>query len=92
MGLVISFIITLIRIYVFIIVANVILSWMVYISHNINIRRIYWMTNRFVEPAIAPFRQMLYPWTRQIGLDFSPFLLIIVLEIAIWFLRRLLYY
>ncbi|MBM3239181.1 YggT family protein [Candidatus Poribacteria bacterium] len=92
MELLISFIITLIQIYVYIIVANVFLSWVVFISHNINIRKIYWMTNRFVEPVVAPFRRMLYPWTRQIGLDFSPFLLIIVLEIAIWFLRRMLYY
>lgn len=92
MSLIIPFIITLIRIYVFVIIANVILSWVVFMSHNINVRKIYWMTNRLVEPAIAPFRRMLYPWTRQIGLDFSPFLLIIVLEIAIWFLRRTLYF
>ncbi|MBC8234455.1 YggT family protein [bacterium] len=87
MTLIISFIITLIRIYVFIIVANVVLSWVVFISRNLNIRKIYWMTNRLIEPSVAPFRRMLYPWTRQIGLDFSPFLLIIILQIVIWFLR-----
>jgi uncharacterized protein YggT (Ycf19 family) len=92
MELIISVLIKLIQIYMFIVVANVILSWIVFISHNINIRKIYWMTNRLVEPAIAPFRRMLYPWTRQIGLDFSPFILIIVLEIVVWFLRRTLFY
>lgn len=91
MGLIISFLIQVIRIYMFIVVANVILSWVVVVSRNINIRKIYWMTNRLVEPATAPFRRMLYPWTRQIGLDFSPFLLIIILEIAAWFLRRMLF-
>jgi len=86
MALIISFLIQLIQIYVFIIVANVVLSWVVVISRNMNVRKIYWMTNRLVEPAIAPFRRMLYPLTRQIGLDFSPFLLIIILEIVIRFL------
>ena len=92
MGLIISFFIQVIHIYMFIVVANVILSWVVVVSRNINIRKIYWMTNRLVEPAIAPFRRMLYPLTRQIGLDFSPFLLIIILEIVIRFLRRVLYF
>jgi uncharacterized protein YggT (Ycf19 family) len=89
MQIIINFIIVLIRIYILILVANVILSWVVAMSRNINIRKIYWMTNRFVEPALAPFRRMLYPWTRQIGLDFSPFLLIIILETVRWFLMGL---
>ena len=92
MDIIITFIIYLIRIYVFILVANVILSWVAMISQNMNVRKIYWATNRLVEPALAPFRRMLYPWTRQIGLDFSPFLLIIILEIVSRFLRRMLFF
>ena len=83
MNLIIPLLIKLIRLYIFIIFANVILSWAVAMSRNINIRKIYWMTGRLTEPVLAPFRRMLYRWTRQIGLDFSPFIVILILQIIV---------
>ena len=71
----------LIEIYTFIIVANAILSWFVYGTKNSVIRRIYWMTSRVVDPALAPIRRALGPMSRNLGIDISPFVLILLLII-----------
>jgi len=89
----IGFIRILIDLYMFVIFINVILSWiMLLMSRNLysrNVsqymhiaRQIYHVTHTLTEPILAPIRRMLYPLTRQIGgLDFSPFVLIILLSI-----------
>lgn len=93
----IGFLQILIQIYMWVIIINVILSWVLLMSRNIysrnvsqymNIaRRIYHFTNTLTEPVLAPIRRMLYPVTRQIGgLDFSPLVLILLLM----FLSRIL--
>ena len=86
----IGFLQILIQIYMWVIIINVILSWVLLMSRNIysrNVsqymdiaRRIYHFTHILTEPVLAPIRRMLYPVTRQIGgLDFSPFVLILLL-------------
>ena len=80
----------LVQVYTWVILINVILSWVLLMSRNVysrNVsqymhiaRRIYHFTNMLTEPVLAPIRRMLYPITRQIGgLDFSPFALIMLL-------------
>lgn len=69
----------LIEIYMFIIIANAILSWFVYGTQNSTIRQIYWMTSRAVDPALSPIRKALGPMSRNLGIDISPFVLILLL-------------
>lgn len=71
----------LIEIYMFIIIANAILSWFVFGTQNSAIRQIYWMTSRIVEPALGPIRRAIGPMSRNLGIDISPFILIILLMI-----------
>ena len=72
----------LIEIYMFIIIANAILSWFVHGTQNSTIRQIYWMTSRVVDPALSPIRRALGPMTRNLGIDISPFVLILLLMIV----------
>ena len=72
----------LIEIYMFIIIANAILSWFVYGTQNSTIRQIYWMTSRVVDPALSPIRKALGPMSRNLGIDISPFVLILLLMIV----------
>jgi YggT family protein len=68
--------------YTLIVIVNVILSWVVHSTQNMVIRRIYWTTGQFVEPALAPIRQLLSPLTRNLGgIDISPIILIIFLRL-----------
>jgi YggT family protein len=71
----------LIRFYTLIVLVNVILSWVVHSTQNMVVRRIYWTTSQFVDPALAPIRQLLSPLTRNLGgIDISPIILIIFLQ------------
>lgn len=71
----------LIEIYMFVIIANAILSWFAYGTQNSTIRQIYWWTSRLVDPALTPIRRALGPMTRNLGIDISPFILIFLLMI-----------
>ena len=71
----------LIEIYMFVIIANAILSWFVYGTQNSTIKQIYWWTSRLVDPALTPIRRALGPMTRNLGIDISPFILIFLLMI-----------
>ena len=71
----------LIEIYMFVIIANAILSWFVYGTQNSTVRQIYWWTSRLVDPALTPIRRALGPMTRNLGIDISPFILIFLLMI-----------
>ena len=75
-----------IGIYSIIVFANVILSWVVNLSGNMAVRQIYWLTNRLVDPALDPIRRVLRPMTGGLGIDISPLILLIFLQI----LRRML--
>jgi len=79
----------LIRVYTLIIIGNAVLSWIVPNTYNQTIRQIYWTTNQLVAPALEPIRRLLYPWTRNIGIDFSPLVLIILLQILGSILNRI---
>jgi len=76
-----SIIAEVIRFYTLIVVANAILSWFIHSQKNIAVRRIYWITNQLVDPVLSPIRQVLSPMTRNFGIDISPFILIMFLQI-----------
>ena len=76
-----------IGIYSIIVFANIILSWIVNFSGNMTVRQLYWLTNRFVDPALDPIRRVLRPMTGGLGIDFSPLILLIFLRILQSMLR-----
>ena len=76
-----------IGIYSIIVFANVILSWIVNLSGNTTVRQLYWLTNRFVDPALDPIRRVLRPMTGGLGIDISPLILLIFLQILQSMLR-----
>jgi len=86
MEVLIPLMIEVIGIYSIIVFANVILSWVVNLSGNTAVRQIYWLTNRLVDPALDPIRRVLRPMTGGLGIDISPLILLIFLQI----LRRML--
>ena len=71
----------LIEIYTLIVFANAVLSWFVFGTKNAVIRQIYWWTGRIVDPVLSPIRNLLEPVSRSFGIDISPFILIILLQI-----------
>lgn len=81
MEVLIPLFIELLGIYSIIVFANVILSWVVNLSGNTTVRQIYWLTNRFVDPALDPIRRVLRPMTGGLGIDISPLILLIFLRI-----------
>ena len=81
------FIAQLLEIYTLIVFANALLSWFVSGTQNSVIRQIYWFTGRIVDPVLNPIRNALTPVSRNFGIDISPFILIILLQI----LARMLY-
>lgn len=78
-----------VRCYQLIVVVYVILSWFVYGTQNIIVRRIYWTMGQLVDPALAPIRQLLSPLMRGRsglgGIDISP----IILLVFLWFLETM---
>lgn len=75
------FIAQLLEIYTILVFANAVLSWFVFGTQNSVIRQIYWFTGRLVDPALRPIRNLLEPVSRNFGIDISPFVLIILLQI-----------
>lgn len=81
------FIARLLEIYTYIVIANALLSWFVFGTQNAVIRQIYWFTGRIVDPVLSPIRSVLQPASRNFGIDISPFILIILLQILARMLR-----
>jgi uncharacterized protein YggT (Ycf19 family) len=77
----VRFIVQLIEIYTFIVFANALLSWFVFRTQNAVVKQIYWWTSRIVDPVLSPIRNALQPVSRNFGIDISPFILIILLQI-----------
>ena len=80
---------TLITLYIWILIANAVLSWLIAFNvvnpHNNIVRAIGEGLYRLTEPALRPIRQVLPSLG---GLDISPVILIIILL----FVQRLLYW
>lgn len=76
----------LLDVYIFIVFVNVILSWIAFSTQNTTIRRIYRMTGQLVDPVLQPLRNIMQPMSRNIGIDFSP----MVLLFGLYIINRLL--
>ena len=70
-----------ISIYSIIVFVNVILSWIIHSSRSMTIRQIYWMTNRLVDPVLQPIRRVIGPMTHGFGIDISPIILLVLLQV-----------
>ncbi|MXV76437.1 YggT family protein [Candidatus Poribacteria bacterium] len=75
------FIARLLEIYTFVVLVNALLSWFVFGTQNAVIRQIYWFTSRIVDPVLNPIRNALQSTSQNFGIDISPFILIILLQI-----------
>lgn len=64
-----------------VVIGNVLLSWLVHSTQNITVHQIYRFTGQFVDPLLQPIRKLLNPMSRNIGIDFSPIVLIVLLNI-----------
>ncbi len=71
----------LLEIYMLIVFVNVFLSWIVFGTQNLTVRRIYVLTSQIVDPVLQPIRSVLQPISRNIGIDFSPMVLLFLLYI-----------
>jgi len=85
----IELIITIINIYIWVIIAMVVMSWLVGFNvvnmQNDFVRQIRYALFRLTEPALAPIRRFLPDLG---GLDLSP----MVLLIALFFMQKLIVY
>lgn len=81
------FISDLLGIYTMVVFANALLSWFVFGTQNAVVRQLYVLTSRVVDPVLKPIRDALGPMTRNLGIDISPFVLILLLQ----FLSRILW-
>jgi len=85
---VLSLISLVINIYVWILIAGAIMSWLIAFNvinqHNDFVRQVLYFIARVTEPVLAPIRRIIPPMG---GLDLSPMILII----ALWFIQNLMY-
>jgi uncharacterized protein YggT (Ycf19 family) len=50
------------------------------------------MVGKYVEPVLSPIRKLLFRWfpkLAQVGIDFSPLALYLLIQIASWLIRLL---
>lgn len=70
--------------------AYVILSWIV--QPYTKLYEVYRILARYIEPVLAPIRKLISPLTYKIGLDFSPYILVLLISWVGNFVIRLLYF
>ena len=65
-------------IYTWVIIAAAVISWVTPNPYNPLVR----LLRRLTEPVLAPIRQLLPPW-KTFGLDFSPMIVILLVQWAV---------
>ena len=70
-------------IYTWVIIAAAVISWVAPNPYNPVVR----LLRRLTEPVLAPIRQLLPPW-KTFGLDFSPLIVILVIQWVVPVLLR----
>ncbi|HEX9125410.1 MAG TPA: YggT family protein [Methylomirabilota bacterium] len=78
-----SLIMDVLNIYTWIIIAAAVISWVNPNPYHPAVR----LLRRLTEPVLAPIRRLLPPW-KTFGLDFSPMIVILVIQ---WVVPRLLW-
>ena len=71
----------LIQIYSYLVILDIILSWVLMASNHSAIFTVKRFLDRIVEPALYPIRQALRPYTRDLPFDFSPIVLLLLLNV-----------
>jgi YggT family protein len=66
------------NLYVWVIIAAAVISWVAPNPYNPVVR----LLRRVTEPVLAPIRQLLPPW-KTFGLDFSPIIIILLIQWAV---------
>jgi len=79
----IRLILLILDIYTWIIIAAAVISWVNISPYHPVVR----LLRRLTEPVLAPIRQLLPPW-KTWGLDFSPMIVILLIQ---WVVPRLLW-
>ena len=80
---VVRLILLLLDIYTWIIIAAAVISWVSPNPYNPVVR----LLRRLTEPVLAPIRQLLPPW-KTFGLDFSPMIVILLIQWVVPVLLR----
>ena len=80
---VIRLIMVLLDVYTWIIIAAAVISWVTPNPYNPVVR----LLRRLTEPVLAPIRQILPPW-KTFGLDFSPMIVILLIQWVVPVLLR----
>ncbi|HEV2055636.1 MAG TPA: YggT family protein [Methylomirabilota bacterium] len=70
-------------IYTWVIIAAAVISWVTPNPYNPVVR----LLRRLTEPVLAPIRQLLPPW-KTFGLDFSPMIVILLIQWVVPMLLR----
>ena len=81
----VEFIMTLFRIYEVIVIIRVLFSWIRVDTYHPVVQWIY----RLTEPLLEPIRRLIP--TGRIGIDFSPFILLLALSLVRQMLLRMLF-
>ena len=68
----------ILSIYIWVIIAAAVISWVTPNPYNPVVR----LLRRLTEPVLAPLRQLLPPW-KTFGLDFSPMIIILLIQWAV---------
>ena len=74
----VDLILLVLNIYTWVIIAAAIISWVIPNPYNPVVR----LLRRLTEPVLAPIRQLLPPW-KTFGLDFSPMIIILLIQWAV---------
>ena len=77
-----------IEVYILMIVARAVISWIRVNPYSPIIQTLYKLT----EPVLYPIRKALFKYTGNVGIDFSPFVAIILLSILRSVVARLFLY
>ena len=80
---VVRLILLLLDIYTWIIIAAAVISWVSPNPYHPAVR----LLRRLTEPVLAPIRQLLPPW-KTFGLDFSPMIVILLIQWVVPVLLR----
>ncbi len=80
---VVRLIMFVLNIYTWVIIAAAVISWVAPNPDNPVVR----LLRRLTEPVLAPIRQLLPPW-KTFGLDFSPMIVILLIQWVIPVLLR----
>ena len=71
----------LLEVYMIVVIINAVLSWFVFGTRNLTVRRIFHATSQIVDPILQPIRRVIGPLTRNFGIDISPIVLLVLLHI-----------